>query len=578
VIGKSIFKKRFSVPLLRSINKKIRSLSLTGKVIFYTLSAVFIISSLGLLWNVNSAFIVEVPRPGGRLIEGVIGTPRFINPVLSVTDADKDISALLYSGLTRVMADGSLGLDLAQSYSISPDGKVYTFSLRPDAQFSDGTIVTADDVVFTIQRIQDNAIKSNKRAQWEGIMVEKTANNEVKFTLHQAYAPFLENTTLGILPKHAWESLTGDKFIMSTLNAEPIGSGPYHVASVERNDAGVATAYILEPSKNHYLGIPFIKSIVFKFYSTEKSAVEAYEVGEVNAINSISPENAAALKLQGAAVIESALPRVFAVFFNQNINKALAYKEVREALSLSIDRQAIINTTLNGFGSPLDSAVPKSFTGKVQSEHTDSSHFDEAINLLENNGWQLNTSGIREKKVGKDTITLSFSISTSDAPELKEVADTLVAQWKKLGADVSVKVVEGGYLNQNVIKPRKYDALLFGQVVNRDLDLYAFWHSSQRADPGLNVALYENKNVDKILESMRTEIDPEKRKALYAQFDAEIQKDTPAVFLYSPHFIYVVPQSLKGIHLQKISTPSERFTESTTWYLNTDRVWKIFAQ
>jgi peptide/nickel transport system substrate-binding protein len=581
VIGKSrIFKKRFTISAFRTIDKKLRSLSLTGKAILYTLSAVFIMSSLGMLWNVNSAFIVDVPRPGGRLIEGVIGLPRFINPALAITDADKDISALVYSGLMRVMPDGTLGLDLAQSYTISPDGKVYTFALRTDAKFHDGTPVSADDVVFTIQKIQDQAIKSTKRVQWEGIMVEKTQNNEVRFTLHQPYAPFLENTTLGILPKHKWESLEGEKFVMSEMNVNPIGSGPFKVSTIERNDEGVPSSYTLEANKDYYLGVPNIKNVVFKFYTAEKNLVEFYQTGDVNAINTVSPENASILKEQGATVVESSLPRIFAVFFNQNVNKTLGYKEVREALSLAVNRQDIITNVLKGYGTPLDSAVPKSFTNEVQSEdstwHT--SHTDQAINLLENNGWQLNANGIREKKVGTTVLPLAFSISTSDAPELKQVADMIVAEWKKLGAQVSVRVVEGGYLNQNVIKPRKYDALLFGQVVNRDLDLYAFWHSSQRADPGLNVALYNNTTVDKILESMRAEINLTQRKVLYSQFAAELRKDVPAVFLYSPNFIYVVPQQLGGISLHEVSNPSERFTNISQWYLNTDRIWKIFAK
>src|SRR5437868_7136525 len=122
------------------------------------------------------------------------------------------------------------------------------------------------------------------------------------------------------------------------------------------------------------------------------------------------------------------------------------------------------------------------------------------------------------------------------------------------------QVIEGGYLNQNVIKPRKYDALLFGQVVNRDLDLYAFWHSSQTTDPGLNVALYKNPVVDKALEMIRLETKPEARQVLYSKIETELQKDIPAVFIYSPHFIYVVPKNLQNVNIEKISTPSERFT------------------
>jgi peptide/nickel transport system substrate-binding protein len=133
-------------------------------------------------------------------------------------------------------------------------------------------------------------------------------------------------------------------------------------------------------------------------------------------------------------------------------------------------------------------------------------------------------------------------------------------------------------LNQNVIRPRKYDALLFGQIVNRDLDLYAFWHSSQRTDPGLNIALYSNVKADKMLETVRTTSDTKVRLEEYRKFATELKTDIPAVFLYSPHFIYVAPQQVKNLVLGNLSTPSDRFNSVYNWYTNTETVWKVFAQ
>jgi peptide/nickel transport system substrate-binding protein len=245
---------------------------------------------------------------------------------------------------------------------------------------------------------------------------------------------------------------------------------------------------------------------------------------------------------------------------------------------LAVNRDFIVNSVLQGFASPLDSAVPKSFTKEVQSSttNTSSSPFDDAAKLLDSNGWTMNAQGIREKKIGKDTIPLAFSISTSDSAELKQVAETLKSEWKKLGADVTVKVVESGNLNQNIIKPRKYEGLLFGQVINRDLDLYPFWHSSQQQDPGLNVALYSNKTADKILEDLRKTTDKTAREQEYVMLNNELQKDVPAIFLYTPNFIYVVPPTLHGLDISEISTPSERFGDISSWYTATDHIWKIF--
>ena len=174
-------------------------------------------------------------------------------------------------------------------------------------------------------------------------------------------------------------------------------------------------------------------------------------------------------------------------------------------------------------------------------------------------------------------ITLSFSISTGDAPELRQVAEELSAAWKKLGAEVQILVFETGDLNQNVIRPRNFDALLFGEVIGRDADLYPFWHSSQRTDPGLNIALYANNRADKLLEDARSASDRETVEEKYKAFVEEINTDVPAVFLYTPSFLYVVPKSVEAIDLGKLTISQDRFLSIRNWYIETDKVWKIFV-
>lgn len=529
-------------------------------------------------WRANSAFLVEVPRRGGTITEGVIGLPRFINPVLAVTDSDKDLSALVYSGLMHQMPDGSLVPNLAESYSISEDKTTYTFILKPDIYFHDGTRVTTDDIEFTIAKIQDPVTKSAKRANWDGVVIEKVNEREIKFKLRQPYAPFLRNTTMGILPKHAWSEIDSEQFTLHQLNTHPIGSGPYKIKSVEQ-DKGMPTLYTLQAFNRYALGKPLIKSIIFKFFVTEKELIGAYSRGEVMAINSFSPDSAETLAEDGIYIQSLPLPRVFGIFFNTTENKALADRSVRQALNSAVDKQRLVDIVLRGYGVILDGPVPAGFIGETPlSTSTPEENIAAANALLEKNDWKLNANGIREKKIDKETVPLTFSISTSDAPELKEVAELVKADWKKIGIDVNVKVFEGGNLNQNVIRPRKYEALLFGQVVNRDLDLLAFWHSDQVQDPGLNIALYSNSEIDSILEKLRTISDPIERGEVYLTLLNKLQLDMPAVFLYSPHFIYIAPGNVKGLTLGPVHVPSDRFANIHEWYIYTDHVWDIFEK
>ena len=133
-------------------------------------------------------------------------------------------------------------------------------------------------------------------------------------------------------------------------------------------------------------------------------------------------------------------------------------------------------------------------------------------------------------------------------------------------------------LNQKIIRPRRYDALFFGEVVGRDPDLFSFWHSSQRNDPGANISMYVNSKVDKILETARGEIDRDKKRQDYANLQTEIEKDNPAIFVYAPFFTYVVPSKIHDLELGIVNIPSDRFFNIYEWYITTSKVWKIFLR
>ncbi|TAK57709.1 hypothetical protein EPO17_01290, partial [Patescibacteria group bacterium] len=167
----------------KEVVSAIAEFSPTEKVAFVFFLVLLSVSALTMLQKVNKSFMVEVPALGGTLEEGIIGTPRFINPVLALGDADRDLTTLVYSGLLKVNTHGELVPDLAESYTVSPDGLEYSFILRKTALFHDDAPVTAEDVEFTIQKIQDPAIKSPKRANWDGVTVHKVDDHHIVFIL-----------------------------------------------------------------------------------------------------------------------------------------------------------------------------------------------------------------------------------------------------------------------------------------------------------------------------------------------------------------------------------------------------------
>lgn len=583
--------KRFTFPFEGRFALVLKAFSDREKQVFFIAMGVLVGSAIVIVLAVNKAFIVEVPADGGTITEGVLNTPAHINPLLATgeigSEADRDLSALIYSGLLRADGKGGFIPDLAESYEISKDGLTYTFTLKPNLEWHDGKDITADDIVFTVKTAQDGRMKSPKRASWDGVGIEKVDDLTVRFTLQKPYAPFLENATMGILPEHIWKTIDFNRFDTSIYNREPIGSGPYKLVNIEtttKDGDTIPLSYTLDAFKYFALGRPHINTIKVSFFHSEEALIVGLTAGSVEAINSITPDRAKILAEKKYRIEHTPLPRVLAVFFNQNQAPIFADPAVRKALALSVEKASVINKALAGYGVMIDSAVPPGSLGykEADSEKPRTLRLEQARDTLTKAGWSFATStanptGLWTKKVKKEISTLRFALATSEASELKTVAQELKASWEELGVSVDVRVFATGDLKETIVRPRKFDALFFGQVLGRDGDPYPFWHSSQRLDPGLNVASYANTRVDKILEDARTEINTEKRIKSYGVFRDEIAKDIPAIFMYAPEFLYVVPEKVRGIALGSITIPSERFLNVYEWYINTDGVWKFLV-
>ena len=579
----TLFKQR-RLPRAHVLEEILKNLRPGERLVLYALSALLGFSVLILLVGINREATVVVPSRGGNITEGAVGSVRFINPLLAVSQTDKDLVELVFSGLTKTLADGSVLPNLAVSYEISEDGKTYTFFLRDGATFHDGEPLTAKDVLFTIQMAQHQDVKSPRRPDWEGVVVTSPDERTVVFTLPNAYAPFLENTTLGILPEHSWKDVPPEEYPFSTLNTNPIGSGAFQFKSANTDHTGAITELRLKSFANYILGSPHLRSLKFRFYPNEETLLAAHNSGAIEAFAGILPTKTGAGK-DNSTELRATLPRVFGVFFNQNHLPLLADPAVRAALEASVDKNALINEVLQGFGTTLSGPIPpgtlaEELPPKTEEESGNITKPEEdmwketAHGILKKGGWSFDgESGVWRKK----KVPLAFTLVTADAPELVKTAEYIAERWKQIGADVSVHVYTLSELNNTVIRPRSYDALLFGEVVGKTLDLFAFWHSSQRNDPGLNLALYANTRADSLLQEARGTVDKEEREELYRAFAKIGEKDTPAIFLYAPQFTYVVPRHVRGVKLGAVTTPEDRFAEVHTWYIDTERVWNVFA-
>jgi peptide/nickel transport system substrate-binding protein len=525
-------------------------------------------------WSLYRHFTIEIPDMGGVYTEGMLGQPLYINPLFSQSSgADGDIVRLVYSSLFTRDVQGHLVKELADDYTISEDGKLYTVKLHQGVRFHDGEELTADDVVYTFQMIQDPAYKSPLRFNWQGVDIAQTDRYTLTFTLKKSYFAFLENLTTGILPKHVWESVPPEKFSLVETNLTPIGSGPYMIASptntFKKDSNGTILSYDLKTFPEYFREKPFVSRITFRFYPTEDLLIDAYNRREISGASGVSVDAWEHLKDQKSAQLyEFRQPRLFAVFFNEVKSIPLGYPEVRQALTLGTDREGLVRDVLAGHGEALSSPF---FPGMVGFNQDAQAGYDpgKAAKILDDAGWALD--GDVRKKKGQE---LAFEVVTPDWADLVKTANILKQQWQGLGVRVTVRVVGGAELQQTVIRPREYQALLYGEVSGFNPDPYSFWHSSQKNDPGTNFSMLNNSDIDDVLLGAREKQDEADRVAQYKIFQEKFKELAPAVFLYSPHYLAIINQKVRGVTPENINTPSDRLVSLMKWFLDTKRVRK----
>jgi peptide/nickel transport system substrate-binding protein len=550
-------------------------LSRAERYTILTLTAIGAIALAAIPFTTYHHFTTTVPSTGGKITEGVVGEPRLANPLLAAaSDADRDLVALMYSGLYRYDGNGKLTPDLAKSFpEITSDGLSYSVTIREDARWHDGVPVTADDVVFTVQVAQnpDYGSPTTVRAAWQGVTAERVSDQVVMFRLRNKYAQFPNVLTMGILPRHLWQDVRPINFALSELNIKPIGSGPYRFKSLVKNELGHIFSYRLEAHAQHYQGRPNIDELEFKFYGTEDELIEAFHNNQVDSLSFISGANVSRLKFKSRIDLQQLkMPRYYALFFNQSQSKALSDKNVRLALNYATDRISIINNTVDGnaflVNSPMISGI-LDINANVRTYDYDP---DQAATILKSGGWTPGEDGTLQKS--KDN-RLELKITTSTWSELSAVAEQIKEQWERIGVKVTVETLPISQL-QEVIRLRNYQILLFGEILSPDPDPFSLWHSSQREGLGGNLALYSNKTADRLLEEARQTLNPLERAQKYDEFQKVLIEDIPAIFLYSPHYLYGLDTDVRGFDTTLISMPADRFTNIVHWYMETKRVFK----
>ncbi len=552
-----------------------RYLNFREKVWFGVFSIVILFSISFLIGNFYRSQTEIMPAQGGTYVEALSESPHNFNPILSTNDADRDVSRLIFSSLLKYNERGELALDLASSYGISKDGKTYTIKLKEGVSWHDGEPFNSEDVAFTINAVQNSEYASPIRTSWQGVKVEAPDKNTIILTLKTPYGAFAQNLALlGILPKHIWKIVIPQNFPLAEFNLKPIGTGPYKFSKLQKDSLGRIDSVNLSANENYFAGAPNIKNIILKFYLSEEEAMSAFNRKEVDGLLLQNAQNKSQIRgLDNSQLFSLPSLRVYGLFLNTD-HKLLGAEYIRKAVNYAIDREEILNKVFSGDGKIAIGPIPPTLSGSSPNLVGYSFDPQKTIEILEKNKWVKNNAGIYEKKLGKDKepTPLKFTIITTKSIQL---AATLIRDdLKNTGIDSELKIVSLGELQQSYIKTKNYEVILIGESYTTEADPYVFWHGAAIKDPGLNLSLYNNKKVNKILEDARLISDPVKRALKLEEFQKLVLIDAPAVFLYSPNYIYVVKNNVKNTNLLKLNVSSARFSKINEWNIETERVWR----
>lgn len=586
------------IPRREQLKHIFKLLNPREKLLFKVAVLFFIISAIYLIFNFYQNNLISLPRSGGTYREGTAAYPQNINPLYSANrDIDSDISRLIYSSLFNYNVRGHLTEDLVDSWQVSADGKEYSLHLKQNVKWHNGNILNADDVVFTVNLIKNPEFKSSLRSTLNGVSIEKVDDYTVRFILVEPYADFLHLLTFGIMPRFAWENSSPETVIISELNLQPIGSGPYEFASLVKSKGGELKEYQLTINTDYYGVKPYIENIVFKFYPNYNEVVRALNANEIEGASYVPNDLKGDLLAKHSLNFYSLqLPQLNSLFFNQNKNAYLKDIKVRQALAWSIDRNRLFQDVLNKEAKMANGPIlaPEFISTSTSSFYLD---IEKATSLLSEAGFkklsstdsdfaneiELSKEMAAIKKyaqdknlsltgvwwLDKDNNILSFKLSYPESIN-ENIILSLQQDWQNLGINISLDKTSSSDLSRK-IKDYDFEILLYGQLLGLDPDIAAFWHSTQIGEQGLNLAQYKNTEVDTLLTEARKTTIFEERFLKYQTIQEKIIADVPVIFLYSPSYTYIQAKKLKGFEAYIINVPSDRFAGISNWHLRTKK-------
>jgi peptide/nickel transport system substrate-binding protein len=554
-----------------------KRLSRLGDVKRFIFSWIMLIVLLGFgtvmqLRALSTYYLTLKPTRGGIYTEGILGKFTSANPIYATNSVDSSVSRLIFSGLMKFNSQNQLVGDLAKSVKRNETNDVFTIELKKDIYWHDSKPITSDDVVFTYKLIQNPDAKSPFNAYFKSMKIEKLSEHQVKFALPHPLSAFPQLLTIGLLPKHKLDKIPAYQLRSEEFNTvSPIGSGPFVWDSIQisgQTPESREEQIGLSANKDYYEGVPELDKFIIKAIRDENNMISQFNKRQIDAMVGLDKKTDNVESDLTINEYEFSLNAQVMVFLKTS-NDVLKDKSIRQALTMATDRTEIIR----GLGyavKPVRGPFLLSHLGYRDDITQLKYSKNKAEKLLEKSGWTIGPDGIR----AKNKVPLSFSLTSKNNSEYAYVSQILQRQWRDLGIDLKVDLLEDAEL-QSAIALHNYDSLLYGITVGGDPDVYSYWHSSQadvRSSSRLNFSEIQSIQMDSSLEAGRARKDNQLRAIKYKPFLTTWQQEAPAIGLYQPRFLYVTHGTVNGLSSSTINMATDRFANVHNWQVRTKRV------
>ena len=527
--------------------------------------------------------------------EGVVGHPFSISPLTARTQADRDLVALLFSGLVKNGPAGTLLPDLAETWTVDGTGASWTFELRPDARWHDGQPITAQDVAFTIRTLQDPEYTGPAAGSWKDATVQAIGPGTVVFTLTNPLGGFLQAATQPIAPAHLLGDVPVTSLADDPFGQNPVGSGPFALVRQDADSAELVPASGVMPDDAAAPGAsqpvidslataaptarpselsPYLAGIEFHYFDTAEELVAAYRAGDLDAASGLPPDVAGELAATpGSRLLRYPGSTLTAVLFNLRPNRhVFTTPEIRTAFLAAIDRAALIDAAFGmvagAANGPIPPASPWFDPAAAPSVDYD---IPAAQKALKDAGWKKLDNAWRR---ATDDAPLTFELLSPDAasnPGLYAAAAAVAADWKHIGIQVTHVALPPGEFVSDRLSTADFTVAVADVTIGLDPDLYPLLASSQTLTGGSNVIGLQDPTLDGLLTAARKPGTPAERAAAYSALQVQLAKGQyvlPLAFADEP---VVVRDTIEGPRLRQVSDRSDRFWDVLTWRLAADR-------